>query len=145
MVKELITSADIPKTSVDNMDKEHDEVVEIINKMWELVNSNPEQDALDSEIIEVSNKLMTHIEGHFLYEQGLMDEVNFPAISLHINEHNLFLKKLKKAINDFIESKDISKLKQYISETLRRDFIDHIMVLDTITSKYYLLKLSKPE
>ncbi len=144
MIKELIMAADIPQTSVDNMDREHGELVEIINRLWRLVDNDHEQHTLDSDIIEESNKLIIHIEDHFSYEQELMNEVNFPAISFHINEHNLFLKELKKAIDDFIESKDISKMKLYISETLRWDFLDHIMILDSITSDYYLLKQSKP-
>jgi hemerythrin-like metal-binding protein len=88
MLKELKISADI------SMDREHSELVEIINRPWELVNSNFGQDTLDSEIIELSNKLMTHIKEHFSYEHELMNVVNFPSISLHIDEHNMFIKKL---------------------------------------------------
>ena len=61
------------------MDDTHKEFVELLNKLGEV-----EGDA----VLPAIDEFIAHTEEHFLQEQRWMQEIPFPPIHCHVNEHN---------------------------------------------------------
>ncbi len=137
MNEELIKAADIFQTSVDFIDKDHGELVDLINRLWLLIEKNTPNNTQHT-LKELKN-LITHLQDHFSYEEELMRKINYPAMPIHVNDHDVILTGLKNVYEDFAESKDIDELKNYVQKVLKIDFLDHIMVQDSITSDYHLI------
>ena len=139
----LIKISDISNTSVDFIDKDHKQLVDSINTLWQILEKHTAQDNDNSLITEKLREITTHLHDHFEHEETLMEESCFPGIEQHKNEHQLFLAKMNKACSDFFDTRDINRLKKFISKSLKRDFLDHIMVADSVTSGFYLLSREK--
>ena len=116
-----------------------------INGLWQLANKDSKQHPVYSEITCEFKELIDHVRGHFSHEEELMEKIDFPALVIHINAHNDFLKKLNDAYEDFVETKDVDKIKSFISTSLKGEFLDHIIALDSITSDYSLLLKSNSQ
>lgn len=113
----------------DLMDKQHQVLIEMINKMHDAMKAgkgSAEAGVIATEMIEYSKM-------HFTAEEELMKKFQFPAISEHIKEHKAFMEKasvFQKEINkgSFTLSMDIT--------TFLRDWLtNHILVNDMAYSK----------
>ena len=143
MKEELIKAADIFQTSVDFIDKDHGELVDLVNRLWFLIEKNTPNNTQHT-LKELKN-LITYMQYHFTYEEVFMKKINYPAMPIHMNDHVVMLTGLKNVYESFAESKDIDKLKYYFQKVLKSEFLDHILHQDSITSDYYLITHSNPQ
>lgn len=75
MCKELIKVAELLQLSNDFMDKDHKELVDNINGLWQLVNKDSKQHPVYSEIICEFKELIDHFRDHFSREEELMEKI----------------------------------------------------------------------
>lgn len=120
-----------PEYSVNNdlMDKQHQVLVDMINKMHEAMKvgrGGKEAEKIISEMIDYSAM-------HFTTEEELMKKFNYSGLSDHINEHKSFMVKANEFQNkintgSFTLSMDIVNfLKDWLT--------NHILVNDMAYSK----------
>ncbi len=69
---------------VDEIDRQHKKLINIINEFHTAVNQKKKEDAIR---LAVGN-LISYIGTHFTAEEKLMEENNYPQIHLHKNIHN---------------------------------------------------------
>ncbi len=69
MSNELIKITEILQLSNDFMDKDHKELVDNINGLWQLVNKDSKQHSVYSEIMCEFKELIDHVRDHFSHEE----------------------------------------------------------------------------
>lgn len=60
------------------IDDTHKEFVDLLNRMY---------DAPDDQLLTILDEFIAHTEAHFAQEQRWMEELAFPPLSCHANEH----------------------------------------------------------
>jgi hemerythrin len=90
----------------DELDRQHKELIEIINEVYIAIKEEKEYIPITLE------RLMKDAKFHFKYEEGLMDKAGYPLTDTHKKQHKKFTYDLLSFIDDFltksnIESKDL--------------------------------------
>jgi len=107
------------------IDDDHKVLVAIMNRLFD----NLETDQ-DDETMEQSFKaLVRYTEIHFGREEAVLSVVNYPDLSSHRDDHNLFIKdinQMQKEFGDSTSRKEKTKLLDYLKNWLT----NHIMIDD---------------
>ena len=85
--------------TVDNgpIDEQHQHLVEIVNKFEEA-----HQRGKGSRIMaEILNDLMGYTQEHFIFEEKMMAEMNYPGLKQHQSQHRQLIQKLERLQFDF--------------------------------------------
>ena len=72
---------------IDSIDKQHAKLLEMINQLKESMALGDSRPLLES-LIE---KLYAFAQGHFAYEEQLMDQADYPGLLLHQQQHQEYL------------------------------------------------------
>ncbi len=121
----LINWSDRYNTGCDKIDKQHQHMVEIINRLFNAF----EHAQAESIVPEIIKELEDYTHYHFSTEEELFEKYKYPLAQEHIDEHNSF----KKKIVDFKEQlfSDNSALLPYDVMLFIKDWlIDHILNTD---------------
>ncbi len=116
--------ADKYTVHVQKFDLQHQKLVEITNEVFNAKMNN----AGKGIILNILTQLNEYTKSHFLEEETLLKENQYPALEIHKNEHAIFIAK----VNSFIEEfhADNLSLNQEMLEFLKNWLIDHIMQTD---------------
>jgi hemerythrin len=114
----------------DLMDKQHQVLIEMINKMHDSMK-------LGKGVIEAGNivtEMIDYSVMHFAAEEELMKKIKYTGLNAHIKEHNAFMVKAA----DFQKQIDSGSftLSMDIITFLRDWLTDHILVNDKAYSKF---------
>lgn len=78
------------------LDKQHQELFETINELDQAFRHGCGNDAIDP----VLHQLVRYAMSHFLAEESLMQQHNFPGFLTHCGEHQMFRAKLAEFLAD---------------------------------------------
>jgi hemerythrin len=140
----LIEKEDIPQVAMDFMNDVHDEDVDIINAIYDLI-LKYENDSSEENEIALSSKYQAwfeHTINHFKGEEDKMLELNFPPYPMHKGEHEHALARMDEIYRSWNSSKDINILKNYISKELPEWFFQHVQTMDTVTAMFFQTGMS---
>ncbi|GAB6051265.1 bacteriohemerythrin [Magnetospira thiophila] len=116
------------KVGVDFMDEDHQEAVDLINRMAE---------TSGSERRELMAKFLDHCTAHFAREEEMMRQIGFFAYPMHQGEHERVLAELRVVLSR-LDSGEEDQLSAYFTTALPNWLIDHRNTMDMITATFSL-------
>jgi hemerythrin len=84
-MEKLITMTDNLITGVEEMDKEHLELIEMINHVASLIKEGKKEEVKEFFI----NKFSAYIETHLKDEEKFMESIGYPELETHKKVHNI--------------------------------------------------------
>jgi len=110
-------------TGVNSIDLQHKKLFDLINNLHEaIVDKKNEPLALK----ETLDNLILYIQNHFIYEENLLSENNFPGAERHFLEHEKLCNELEQFIRKFQkgELKDTMELLNFTIEWLQYHILE---------------------
>ncbi len=137
----LITWNKSMSVNIDEIDRQHKELVGIINSLFDAMKVAKGYDVLE----EVLDKLINYVHYHFETEEKYFDKYEYSDSRIHIDEHRYF----SEQVNDIKRLFAEGKLTQSEGDTpltvglwklLKDWFINHVLIFD---KKYAPLFIEK--
>ena len=97
-------------THVEEMDKQHMKLVELLNNTYELLKEGKKEEA--SELF--GRELLTYVEHHLSEEEKFMEEIGYPELDQHRKVHELFRREIYN-LAPFIEKGDPKAFREALS------------------------------
>jgi hemerythrin len=105
------------------LDEQHKQLLSIANDLYELLSKKKYR----AEALNILNRLYTYTEYHFICEEGLLLEHNYPGLDEHIEHHTAFTKQVRENIAlanasiDYPIEKLMTFLKDWILNHLQKE------------------------
>lgn len=93
-MEKLITMTDDLLTGVEEMDKEHLELIEMINHVASLIKEGKKEEAEEFFIY----KLSAYVETHLKNEEKFMESIGYPELETHKKVHNIFREEIQRLL-----------------------------------------------
>ena len=77
-------------TGIDEIDKQHQELVDRANKVLDAINAG----YVDGALLQPINELITSAHNHFAFEEKLLADNNYPKLVEHIQDHIILIEQL---------------------------------------------------
>ncbi len=100
------------------IDRQHKRIVDYINQLLALNNSNNRE-----EIYTILQQLVDYTVSHFAFEEELMEECGYRFVKAHKLVHKLFVKKIASYVTRFEKGEDIT---YELLITLKTWLVNHI-------------------
>ena len=120
------------------MNQTHLEEVKMVNELMETVNAQLSGGQNNLEISQQLAQWLEHTQAHFSRENELMQETQFPAFSIHSEEHGIALNRMQAVIDAWEQNKDIELVKDYIFTLWPNWFKAHVSTMDKMTAEFAL-------
>ena len=101
---------------VDVIDKQHQRIIEYVNKLHDNVHDR----AILKDVLEDT---IEYTESHFGFEEEMMAEANYPYLRAHKRIHDLFIRRVARYKERFDAGEDIA---EELHDTLVRWLVTHI-------------------
>ena len=124
----------LPKVALPLMNETHIEEIELVNGIYDLLTTTQNFD--HALLLEKLDEFLVHVEHHFLSENNLMQDFNFPALHCHKAEHERVLNILKFVVDRYISNHDEQELKDFFEHDFRPWIENHIQTMDFVTANY---------
>jgi hemerythrin len=82
---------------VESMDVEHQEMIDLINEIYEKLDSNPDADQIE----QCLGDIFSTISMHFALEERLMRKNNYAEYPAHKDDHEKLLDQIRDLMDDF--------------------------------------------
>jgi hemerythrin-like metal-binding protein len=116
--------------NVEIIDKQHQKLFELANLFYDELYKGANQNCL----VERLKELIDYTCFHFRTEENLLEEINYPNLTNHANEHKQFIEELN-ALNSSVQSGKLTISVETIN-FLRNSIINHIFVSDKEMTRY---------
>ncbi|HEB78907.1 MAG TPA: bacteriohemerythrin [Rhodospirillales bacterium] len=126
--KKVLIWADNVCVGVDAMDKDHQAIFRLLNKLTYRTNG-------DAGLDEAVEELMDYTHYHFRREEAIMGVCNYPNLKKHCGLHRKFIVKVNDLSEKWRKDRDPKRLHN-LRKFLRDWWIDHIVNVDAETSQY---------
>lgn len=111
------------------IDEQHKELLNIGNRIHELLKSHDEMDDDYDEILDVIDELKDYTVYHFNTEEELFIKYNYPEYEIHKKEHDDFIEYLNSVDFEEIDSDQKDFLKELLEKIVNWVF-RHIITTD---------------
>jgi hemerythrin len=140
----LIDKSTLPQVAMEFMNDVHDEDVDIINDLYELVLKLEQEPSIENEeaLEKKYQEWFEHTVEHFRGEEEKMQELRFPPYPMHKGEHDNALRKMDGIFRVWKDTKDLSIIKSYLMDELPQWLTHHIQTMDTVTAMFFSTGLS---
>ena len=112
------------------IDREHEELVSLINQFHDAVQQGRPRDEID----ELLFTLADHVAGHFVHENQLMAASGYPDRGSHLQEHRQLIDRLDAVLDHFDLMPDAAFLEAI--GFVDRWFTDHVVGADAKLGHY---------
>lgn len=119
--------SDSLSVGVEGMDTHHRDFIEA----WSHANSAAEGAAF----AEAFQQIIEHLTEHFAYEEGLMEQSGFPALSEHRGEHKRVLGQMRELAGSVARGRS-RMARAYVQEKMPEWFLLHRDTMDMATAVY---------
>lgn len=135
---------DLPIVAKESMNITHYEDVDLINRVYEtLLLYKSDSTLLNEDALQRSFLAwFEHTIEHFKGEENAMRECGFPPYAIHKSEHDSALAKMDKIFRDWMQTKDLSMMQNYLENELPQWLIMHIGSMDRATAMFLEAGLS---
>lgn len=127
---ELIQWSGVYAVDIPEVDRQHRELIKIINRMFQYMSEQRGKEILQSTL----NELSDYTVYHFSTEESLMKEKSYPFLAEHKAEHALFIEKVIKYRKEFETLKTNMSIE--IFYFLKDWLYHHITEVDKNMAKY---------
>ena len=93
-MSDLVWTADL-NTGIDDIDGQHQQIVDFINRLNAVRNTGDTQ-----EISSIIDGLVDYTLLHFAFEEALLAEAGYAALSGHQKVHDLFAKRIQQQLSN---------------------------------------------
>lgn len=107
---------------IEVIDNQHKRIVEYINQIHELSHSN------SGDVSEVLHNLVDYTYSHFAFEEALMEEAGYPALTEHQFTHRTFIKQIETLKQRFNQGEQVA---QELAAMLQHWLLNHIQEDDS--------------
>lgn len=128
----LIVWNNILCVNISSIDKQHEQLVNILNNFYHKINKGADKEAVSF----VLKELQVYIVYHFSFEENLLVENNYADLNNHINEHEEFINTIFEFEKRLADG-DIS-ISLEIAVFIRDWIFNHIMGSDKAYSEYLI-------
>ncbi len=135
MNKEFITWSDIYSVNIEEIDKQHKQLIDIINKLFNAF-SEGTAEAIIPEIIE---ELTDYTQSHFKTEEELFIKYNYPDTKKHKDKHSEFINKVGIWTKNY--NNNLSNIPYEMMDYLKKWLLQHILEEDKSYSKFLIEKM----
>lgn len=141
----MINTDEIPLVDLNEIDRVHLEEVELLNRLYALLDTQTSQkvnceegDATlyENKVLLTLNELLLHIREHFANEERLMKESYYPSYNMHKAEHGKIINEVQMKILEFRTRKDYKILREYFEEDIPTWLDQHIKSMDIILADF---------
>ena len=129
MAEDLIRWKPQYNLGLDEIDEQHQSLLELINKAWRAIVRRSDQTV----VMEVIDELERYTLAHFAAEETFMRVTGYPEFNTHKDEHNAFIDRVaqEKAL-----ARHTGGLSLDLMHFLRDWLIDHIVVSDKAYAEF---------
>jgi hemerythrin-like metal-binding protein len=120
----LLHWSDDYSLNIKRIDEQHKKLVEMINRVYDSIIRNEDDDVLDQVISDMADYAFVH----FKNEEKYFEQFSYEEASSHIAEHKFFLKKVEKFRDE--HKSHHPELKQEVMSFLQKWLTNHIMHTD---------------
>ena len=136
----LVYIEQLEDMSVEQMQKTHENEIEILNTIDNLAISYDRGEATEDELVEKIDAYIEHVHAHFANEERLMQKYDFPSYDMHKTAHDMFLEELQHAIKYWKRYEDINKITNFIRRAPEW-IVLHVNTVDAPTANYLAKKM----
>ena len=123
---------------VEEIDDQHKEIFVRFDKL-----SMACQEQHGSDVIqELMDYLHEYVAHHFAAEEAIMEQVNYPGLTLQREQHEMFRKDLDALSDESKAGMDLHKLSLAVDRRLVQWFVLHIRNLDSEMARFVKLQKS---
>lgn len=105
-------------TGIEEVDNQHRQIVDYLNRLGEAKNSRNIKVVKD-----VIDGMVDYTLSHFAFEEALMQEAQYPFARAHKSVHETFIKRVEKFQERFKAGEDVA---QEFYDVLKRWLVNHI-------------------
>lgn len=131
----MITWPSVFNTGIEEIDKQHRKLVELINNIFYNINSKSNK----SEVLLIFRELYDYVKYHLRYEEAFMLEINYPDFDRHAALHAEFEDDLYDLQIQFENGEDLLSLRDKLVKFLMSWLLEHIVEEDSGYAKYFHL------
>lgn len=85
---------DAYKTNIEEIDKQHQKIFEIGNKLYDTVKAGDHVDQYD-EIMNIIEELRNYTRYHFDYEEEMLEKHGYENLETQKKQHEIYIKKIE--------------------------------------------------
>ena len=126
---EIITWGAKYATGIKSIDKQHKELVDLTNKLYQACLNRNED--MDTAFRAAMSRLVEYVRYHFSDEQTLLGRIKFPKYMEHKKEHEDLIKEILEA------SKDYGAGKKFVPNQFVRALKDWVFGHIAVTDMFY--------
>ncbi len=142
--KTVLNAGTIPHVALDFMNNTHFEEIELVEKLGELISDYEQSDTpsqAETKILsEMLDQWLHHTQAHFLRENELMQQINFPMISVHSMEHESALDNMTNIVRSWQSDFNTQALAEYVFTSWPAWFDNHVNSMDMITAHFAVMQ-----
>jgi len=132
----LLQADSIPPRALHFMAREHLDEIDLINRLYEILQHELLMSIIYPEAVQCLRKLIRATRIHFDHEEQLMREKHYPGFITHRDKHTAFMQLLQDAHDHFVATRDKKKLLDFMEQVLKDWFIDHLRSEDFQLAKF---------
>ncbi|MCL2601888.1 MAG: bacteriohemerythrin [Treponema sp.] len=133
-IEELVVWGAKYEIGVPIIDKQHQELVGIINELYRSCRTNGSEE-VNAAFKDAMRRIVGYVRFHFSAEQELLERLQFPHFKNHIRQHEVFVRDIFDAARDFRDGKRFAP--HVFVRTLRDWVLGHIAVSDKQFAQYF--------
>ncbi|MBT3203570.1 MAG: hemerythrin family protein [Gammaproteobacteria bacterium] len=139
MTLSSLTPESIPLVSINFMNQTHLEEVDMVNALMDAIRAKQSGTQNDNEISSQLTEWLEHTKAHFARENELMQETGFPAMPVHVDEHEIAFNRMQTVVTAWEQNKDLDLLNDYVFTLWPNWFKAHVSSMDKITAEFALM------
>ena len=131
---EIVTWEENFSTGIELVDKQHRELVDLTNHLYQACIAGNDQMDLDLVFKDTMSHMVEYVRCHFTAEQELMKRVNYPNYDLHKMQHDYFIKRIIVSAADYESGRKFAP--NIFVRTLKDWVYSHIALYDKSYADY---------
>lgn len=130
-----IDPSQVPNFPVGFMNADHALEVRMLNELEAALTAHRRGQGSLEAVLEKLSIFAVSAREHFLREESLMREAQYPAYAAHKAEHDRVLADMNEEARAFRERGDGERLARYLFQTLPNWFVAHVRTMDLAAAK----------
>ncbi len=132
----LLNKQDFPRVAIEDMNRVHDEEIDLLNEIQQLLVQRSEGKDIDQTLNTRLETFVTHVQAHFAGEEQRMLEGQFPVYPIHKQEHDRVLGELRQHYEEWKQTGNSDALEKYLLLVVPDWMVQHVSTMDFVTAQY---------
>ncbi len=128
--------ATLPDLPIPFMNEDHAREAALVNDLESALDAHQAGTDDVGHVLERLSLLAVHTREHFLREESMMREAQFPAYAMHKAEHDRVLAEMDREARAFRDGGDAARLSRYVVSALPLWFEGHVRTMDVVTARF---------